>query len=192
MKLLRSRTAELSVPVISGEIAVGNLRLVSDTSDLAPRLRAALATTFYGALLALAIALAIVLRLQRGITRPLSELTQTMARVGKQHDYYSVELQSRTMRVRHSRRGFNPCWAISANGTASSRGIVNSLKAKLPSARRTTGRRAMRPRPPTARSPISSRRWIRRIRTPMNGILVMADLLAAGDLPPSALAAMRR
>ena len=93
---LASRTVQLSTPVIEGGVRVGTLTLVGDVSDLPNRLYAALATTALGALAAIMIALALALRLQSRMTRPLSELTRAMSRIGSSHDYaVMIETKSR-------------------------------------------------------------------------------------------------
>jgi hypothetical protein len=87
LDLIASRTIELVVPVVEGGVELGRLHLVADTSDLGPRLWAAVETTILGGLAGLIVAFAFALRLQRGITDPLRRLTAIMRRVKESHDY---------------------------------------------------------------------------------------------------------
>lgn len=87
LDLLRSRTVQISVPVIEAGEPVGRLVLVSETSDLLDRFGSVLLTAAVGSAFAIAIGLLISLRLQRSITRPLVALTDTMATIKRNHDY---------------------------------------------------------------------------------------------------------
>ena len=182
--LLRSRTAELDVPIVSGGVTVGRLRIVSDTSDLPAQLWSALSTTFYGALAALVLALLIALRLQRSITRPLTMLTQSMARVGAHNDY-SAELTSHgNDEIGVLVRGFNTMIADIRERDGKLARHREHLEQEV--AERTQDFRDARDAAEAANNAKSDflATMSHEIRTPMNGILVMADLLAAGDLPP--------
>ncbi len=87
LDLLRSATVQVAVPVIEAGQPVGRIVLVSETGDLFARFRDTLMTAAIGSALAIAIGLLISLRLQRAITRPLAALTETMARIERNHDY---------------------------------------------------------------------------------------------------------
>ncbi len=182
--LLTSRTAELAVPVVSGGVEVGRLRIVSDTSELPGRLRSALAATAAGALLALVLALLVALRLQRSITRPLTALTKTMAHVGARHDY-SAEIEAGSNdEVGVLVRGFNTM--IGDIRERDQRLAKHREQLETEVAERTQDYRLARDAAESANAAKSDflATMSHEIRTPMNGILVMADLLAAGDLPP--------
>ncbi len=182
--LLRSRTAELEVPIVSGGLTVGRLRLVSDTSDLPAQLWSALSVTFYGALVALVLALLIALRLQRSITRPLTMLTRSMARVGSHHDY-STELKSQgNDEISVLVRGFNTMIADIRERDGKLARHRENLEQEV--IERTQDYRDARDAAEAANNAKSDflATMSHEIRTPMNGILVMADLLAGGDLPP--------
>ena len=183
LKLLQSRTAELSVAVVSGGEAVGRLRIVSDTADLAPRLREALASTIYVSLLALAIAIAVALKLQGSITRPLRDLAQVMTKVGSEHDYSAEFRTQRRDEIGVLAQGFNTMLGdIRERDTKLAR-HREQLETEV--AERTRDYREARDAAEAANGAKSDflATMSHEIRTPMNGILVMADLLAAGDLP---------
>ena len=84
---LRTRTVQVSVPIVSGGRPVGRVVLVGKTGDLATRFLGVLAIASLGALLAVGIGLSIAHRMQRSITLPLSMLAGDMARIARTHDY---------------------------------------------------------------------------------------------------------
>lgn len=88
---LRSRTLQMSRPVVQGGRVVGRITLVADNTDLRSRLAAALAQTALGTLLALAIAVLVAGRMKQAVVRPLLSLTETVRRIG-QSDKYDVEV----------------------------------------------------------------------------------------------------
>ena len=85
--LLRTRTIQVTVPIIHAGQRVGRLLIISKAGDLAARFMSVLGTVSIGALLAIAVGLFIANRLQRSITRPLTALTEDMARIAQTHDY---------------------------------------------------------------------------------------------------------
>ncbi len=85
--LLRTRTVTVVVPIVYGGRPVGQLLLISGTGDLLARFAQRLAVGSLGALLAIAIGLLVAHRMQKSITRPLTELTEDMARIARTHDY---------------------------------------------------------------------------------------------------------
>ena len=85
--LLRTRTVAVVVPIIYGGRSVGQLLLISGTGDLLERFARRLMIGSLGALLAIGIGLLVAHRMQKSITRPLTELTGEMARIAQTHDY---------------------------------------------------------------------------------------------------------
>ena len=86
---LRTRTVQVSVPIVYGGEEVGRVVLVSRTGDLAARFLGVFVIASLGALLALGVGLAIAQRLQRSIARPLGMLAADMARIARTQDYSS-------------------------------------------------------------------------------------------------------
>jgi response regulator RpfG family c-di-GMP phosphodiesterase len=92
-KLLTSRTVQITVPVIEAGRPVGRILLVSDTSDLSGRIWSVVVAAALSSVFAVIIGLLISLRMQGSITRPLLSLTETMARIERDHDYRtSIEI----------------------------------------------------------------------------------------------------
>jgi HAMP domain-containing protein len=87
LAVLKSRTIQVSVPVIEEGERVGRLLLVSDTSDLYDRFGAVLLIALLGSGLAVGVGLATSFRLQRSITHPLSTLRKAMTTIEQTHDY---------------------------------------------------------------------------------------------------------
>jgi putative two-component system response regulator len=85
--LLRTRTVQVSVPIIFAGTPVGQVVLVSKTEDLAGRFLSVFSITSLGALLAIGVGVLIAHRLQQSITRPLGLLASEMARVARTQDY---------------------------------------------------------------------------------------------------------
>lgn len=85
--LLRTRTVQVTVPIIYGGRTAGRLMLISETRDLAARFMSVLSIGSLGAVLAICVGLVIAHRLQQSITRPLTALAADMAWIAQTHDY---------------------------------------------------------------------------------------------------------
>lgn len=95
LRLLASRTVQVSAPVIESGRPVGRIVLVSETSGFYDGLISVLLTAGAGSALAVAIGLLLSFRLQRSITRPLIALADTMAKTTRQGSYgATVEVTS--------------------------------------------------------------------------------------------------
>ena len=183
LALLRSRTVELTVPIIDAGVEIGKLRLISDTSDLAPRIWSAIGVNMIGGGAALLVALLVAFQLQRSISRPLTSLTKAMTSIGERHDY-SVALEAATNdEVGLLVDGFNSMMSDIRERDIRLARHREHLEDEV--AERTRDFRDARDAAETANSAKSNflATMSHEIRTPMNGILVMAELLAAGDLP---------
>lgn len=84
---LRTRTVQVSVPIIYGGRSYGRVTLISRTGDLAARFLGVFMIGGLGALLAIGVGLSIAHRLQRSISHPLTVLSAEMARIAETHDY---------------------------------------------------------------------------------------------------------
>ena len=97
---LRTRTVQVSVPIIFGGRSFGSVVLVSKTGDLPARFLNVFVIGCLGAVLAIGVGLSVAHRLQRSISRPLTVLSAEMARIAE-----TARLQcSRSRNRRHRNR----------------------------------------------------------------------------------------
>ena len=180
--LLRSRSVTVITPIVDGGTKVGELQLVSNTDDIVDGLLATLGANMAGAGVALLAGLLIAIRLQRSITRPLTNLTATMKHVQERHDYDMVlppqdggevgtlidsfnamlfDIRERDLRlVRHRDR-------LEQDVADRTRDLRSAMTAaEEANAAKSTFLATMS----------------HEIRTPMTGLLVMAELLASSEL----------
>lgn len=183
LALLMSHSIEVAVPIVEGGTTVGRFVLVANTSDLATELAGSLRSTLIGAFVALAIGLLVGSRLQRGLTRPLQELNETIWRIRRNHDYGERVTSRSSDEVGLLIDGFN-----------SMLGELEEREASLAEHRRNLEKEVSdRTHDLTIAKDVAEAAndaksdflatMSHEIRTPMNGVLVMAELLAASDIP---------
>ena len=181
---LTSRSVEVSAPVTRAGIRVGTLVVLGRSEGVVDRLLSSLMTSALAAAVAVGAGLLAALRLQRSITRPIVALTRAMREVEGDHDYARTvdiaaddeigELVSSFNRMLHEVSVRDARLAHYAAGLEQE---VSDRTAELSVAKNVAEAAN------GAKSDFLAT-MSHEIRTPMNGIMVMAEMLAGGEMPP--------
>ena len=150
-------------------------------------------TSVGAAAAALGLALAITLRMQRIITRPLTGLVGAMQRVAASHDYALSAPHSEISELKILIEGFNGMLAEIrerdrqiARSYAELEGQVQDRTRDLRAAKEAAEASRVMADEANAQKSSFLATMSHEIRTPMNGMLVMAELLARSQLPATA------
>ena len=177
-------TYPVAVPIISGGKPIGTLRLIADLSML----RSALLESFVVALLAGAVAVAVGLalaqRLQAGIVRPVTDLTAAIVELGRNRDFTRQVKKSSNDEVGFLVGAFNGM--IGEVRTRDEALVRHRDRLEIEVKERTaelSGAKLMAESANAAKSEFLAT-MSHEIRTPLNGMLVMAELMASGNLAP--------
>ena len=184
LDLMTTRTLRVAVPVVETAREVGRVVIVSDSRDLAARIGDVAGTALLAGLVALGLGLAVSLRLQRSVTRPLAALATTMDGVRLHHDYTRRADIHGGDEVEALAKTFNALLgavnerdrAIAEHGAGLEREVALRTADLIEAKQAADSANAAKS---TFLATMSHE-----IRTPMNGMLVMAELLANAELPP--------
>ena len=181
---LESRTVAVTAPIRSGGEVVGQLELVSRTEGVLGRLTSSLQVSLFAAAAALLVGLMVAWRMQRSITTPVLALTRSMDHVQKDHDFTGRVDVDADDEIGELVDGFNRMLGEIRTRDASIAAHMAGLEGEV--AERTADLRVAKDAAEQANSAKSDflATMSHEIRTPMNGIMVMAEMLASGEMPP--------
>ncbi len=182
--LFTSHSIEVVVPIVDAGVEVGHLDVLSDAGDLFEGLIRSALMSLAGTALALVVGLALATRLHAAIIRPLKRLTEAMTRVRDEHDYSAQLPEQGRDEIGVLVSGYNAM--LSDIRERDQRLVLHRDRLEQDVADRTQDLAVARDEAERANAAKSDflATMSHEIRTPMSGLLVMAELLASGELPP--------
>jgi signal transduction histidine kinase/EAL domain-containing protein (putative c-di-GMP-specific phosphodiesterase class I)/CheY-like chemotaxis protein/HPt (histidine-containing phosphotransfer) domain-containing protein len=185
-QLLVTRSIEVSAPVMAADRVIGEVRVVHEAGDLAARVAGKLALAVLVALGALAGGLLLAWPVQRRLTGPLLRVTSSIRQITADGRFDGHVHETGSDEVGDLVDSFNTMIDAIAERDARICAQVRGLEQAV--AERTAEYEAARDAAQAANAAKSDflATMSHEIRTPMNGVMVMAELLAGGDLPSRA------
>ena len=186
LALVFTRTIEVSAPITDGGQTLGRVVVVHRADGLSLALLEALGGVVGIAAAALALALWTAGRMQKAMTRPLTDLTSSVAAIAQGADYSQRVTAQSQDEVGDLVGGFNAMLDAISVRDRKIEAQVKGLESEV--AARTQDYQIARDEAVAANAAKSDflATMSHEIRTPMNGVMVMAELLAAESLPPKA------
>jgi signal transduction histidine kinase/EAL domain-containing protein (putative c-di-GMP-specific phosphodiesterase class I)/CheY-like chemotaxis protein len=181
---LRSRSIEVSATVRSGRDPIGKVVILGRAEGVLGRLITSLLASLAAGLTAGLVGLGVAWRMQRRITKPILDLTRHMDEVERTTDFGGEARIDSDDEVGDLVRGFNRMMAEIRARDAKIAEHVEGLERTVEA--RTRDFRAAKDEAEAANRAKSDflATMSHEIRTPMNGVMVMAEMLAQGELPP--------
>ncbi|MBL8566282.1 MAG: response regulator [Hyphomicrobiaceae bacterium] len=183
---LNPATYPVATPVVHAGREIGTLTVVADLSNAGATLSRSLNTALLGGLLSALAGIFASHRMQRAIARPITELTRTMREIATTRDFTrSIEPSTRdeTGALVDS---FNRMLAEIRTRDAELAQYHEDLEGQVRERTRDLAAATAEAERANAAKSEFLATMSHEIRTPMNGMLVMAELLAQGNLEPRA------
>ncbi len=181
---LQSRTSQVYGPIVFQGRRVGRLMLLGRTEGVLGQFLTSLEASLIAAAVAISVGMLVAWRLQRALTRPVLALTRSMEEIQRDHDYARAVEVTADDEIGELVQGFNK---MLGEVRARDRRIADQITGlETEVAARTVDFREAKEAAEAANRAKSDflATMSHEIRTPMNGIMVMAEMLAGGEMAP--------